>query len=621
MCRRGTDTRRLLGYLFTEGLAGERGLDSAHVYARVIAGYQAPSGLEPDRRADGRADVSRLAALLDAPVRAGGVGKDAKPTYHLAISAAPTDRLLSDAEWADITELYVDRLGLAERGDSDAVRWVAVRHADNHVHVVATLVRQDGRRVFPHHDFYRAREASLAVERKYGLRPTSQVDRTADPETTRAEQRKHQGAVRASAQAGLPPPTGPDREVLRSRARVALAGSDGWEDFADRLRSSGVLVRERYSTRAPDEITGYAVGLPTTGVRDATGQQTVWFGGGKLAPDLSLPQLRARWNHQDGTSPETGNSQPSVGRAGRPRPRRQTGAPPGPAADLSDLDRRRLWVAAENAVRHADEHIRQASSHPSDAAAQATAQAAAAAAAEVLSAVSWLVERKRGGPLHAAAEDYSRAARDLHRRTVPASGRSRSTRTAAGALVGALLVRRAETRQLLSLLARLTALSESLALLRETQGRAAQAVAARRAAERLAGEHLRRSGAASAAVSTASGRVQRRRASTAAPRGERPCGPRCLTLPVTEGRADEGQARAGHAATAAPGRSSRTPRSARPCPPSGHPQPSHRAATTCLPTPRRDRRRPQPPARSGTGALPSAAPTPPARPPDVHRRR
>jgi hypothetical protein len=447
--------------------------------------------------------VSRLAALLDAPVRAGGVGKDAKPTYHLAISAAPTDRLLSDAEWADIAELYVDRLGLAERGDSDAVRWVAVRHADNHVHVVATLVRQDGRRVFPHHDFYRAREASLAVERTYGLRRTSPVDRTANPETTRAEQRKHHSAVRTSVRAGLPPPAGTDREVLRSRVRAALAGSQGWEEFADRLRLSGVLVRERYSTRNSGEITGYAVGLPTTGVRDRTGQQTVWFGGGTLAPDLSLPQLQARWKQGEGAASHSAGSWSDAGQADRPRPSRPTGAPPDPASHLSDFDRRRLWVGAENAVRHAAEHIRQASSLPSDAAAQATAQAAAAAAAEVLSAVSWLVERKRGGPLHAAAEDYGRAARDLHRRTVPGSARSRSTRTAAGALVGARLVKRAETRQLLSLLARLTALSESLALLRETQGRAAQAVAARCAAERLAGEHLRRSGAASAAVAPA----------------------------------------------------------------------------------------------------------------------
>jgi chorismate synthase len=131
------------------------------------------------------------------------------------------------------------------------------------------------------------------------------------------------------------------------------------------------------------------------------------------------------------------------------------------------------------------------------------AQAAAASAAEVLSAVSWLVEHKRGGPLHAAAQDYNRAARDLHRRTVPASARSRSMRTAAGALVGARLVKRTETRQLLSLLTRLTALSESLARLRETQGRAAQALAARRAAEQLANEQHRRADAASAAVSVA----------------------------------------------------------------------------------------------------------------------
>ncbi len=503
VCRRGTDTRRLLGYLFTEGVAGERGLESAHVDARVIAAYQLPGAIEPQRGSDGRADVSRLAALLDAPVRAGGVGKDAKATYHLAISAAPTDRQLTDAEWADIAELYVDRLGLAKRGDNDAVRWVAVRHADNHVHVVATLMRQDGRRVFPHHDFYRAREASLLVERRYGLTPTSPVERTANPETTRAEQRKHRTAVRESARAGLPAPAGPDREVLRARVRAALAGSDGWEDFAGRLRLSGVLVRERYSTRTPGELTGYAVGLPATGARGSSGQQVVWFGGGKLAPDLSLPQLRARWEQDGGASRGPAARQPGASSIGRPHRARPTSAPTSPAADLSELERRRLWVGAENAVHRADQDMRHASSHPLDASAQAAAQAAAASAGEVLGAVSWLVERKRGGPLHAAAEDYGRAARDLHRRTVPATARSCSTRTAAGALVGARLVKRAETRQLLSLLVRLTAMSESLARLRETQGRAAQALAARRAAEQLAGEHLRRAGAASSAVSSA----------------------------------------------------------------------------------------------------------------------
>lgn len=113
VCRRGTDTRRLLVYLFTEGRVGEHGLDAAHQDARVIGGWDTLRVLEPPRGPGGRAEVSRLAALLDAQVQAGGVGKDAKPVYHLAISAAPTDRLLSDSEWADIAAEYVDRLGLA----------------------------------------------------------------------------------------------------------------------------------------------------------------------------------------------------------------------------------------------------------------------------------------------------------------------------------------------------------------------------------------------------------------------------------------------------------------------------------------------------------------------------
>jgi hypothetical protein len=109
--------------------------------------------------------------------------------YHLAISAADTDRLLSYQEWSYVVGEYMHRIGLAPRGDEEVVRWVAVRHADNHVHVVATLARQDGKRVWPRNDFYRAREASLAVEQRYGLTRTSPADRTADRQTSPAAHR------------------------------------------------------------------------------------------------------------------------------------------------------------------------------------------------------------------------------------------------------------------------------------------------------------------------------------------------------------------------------------------------------------------------------------------------
>ena len=87
------------------------------------------------------------------------MGPEKKPVCHLVIAAKKDpetgqmlDPYLSDEQWRDIAETYLDRIGLAPKGDDLGCRWVAVRHADDHVHVVATLARQNGRRVFPRND-------------------------------------------------------------------------------------------------------------------------------------------------------------------------------------------------------------------------------------------------------------------------------------------------------------------------------------------------------------------------------------------------------------------------------------------------------------------------------------
>ena len=222
LCARGSDVRRLVGYLFREGLAGEQGLCASHTDAHLIAAWDGVNGLEPPRLVDGGRDLGTVAAALNAPLLAAGLGRgewqQARPVCHLAISAAGTDRTLSGAEWADVVAEYVHRIGLAPRGDEEAVRWVAVRHADNHVHVVATLARQDGRRVWPRNDFYRAREASLAVEARYGLTGTSPADRTGDRQTSRVEQRSHARQVEQRAKRGMPAPAGPDRGCCVARS-------------------------------------------------------------------------------------------------------------------------------------------------------------------------------------------------------------------------------------------------------------------------------------------------------------------------------------------------------------------------------------------------------------------
>src|SRR6266851_1826736 len=68
--------------------------------------------------------------------------------------------MLSDAEWALVAARVMHRTGLALDGDDLGVRWVAVRHAADHIHIVATLARQDGRRASTWNDYYRIREAA-----------------------------------------------------------------------------------------------------------------------------------------------------------------------------------------------------------------------------------------------------------------------------------------------------------------------------------------------------------------------------------------------------------------------------------------------------------------------------
>jgi hypothetical protein len=273
---RGRNVRRLLYYLYGPGQANE------HTDPHLVAGFGDPADLEPQRRADGTRDFRRLAGLLEQPLAAvAGPGYN-QPVWHCAVRAAPEDPMLSDVEWAQVAGRVMHRTGLAPDGDDLGVRWVAVRHAADHVHIVATLGRQDGTRPRIWGDFYRVREACHDAERRFRLRSTAPADRTAARRATRAE--TEQAARRGWAE--------PTRVTLRRGVSTAAVGAASEREFFTRLRAAGVLVRERYSTVSPDQVTGYAVGLSRHTARDGG---VVWYGGGKLAADLTLPKLRARW--------------------------------------------------------------------------------------------------------------------------------------------------------------------------------------------------------------------------------------------------------------------------------------------------------------------------------------
>jgi hypothetical protein len=478
VCARGRRVHGLLYYLFTEGQAGEKHLSSAHQQPRVIAGFDDPDRLQPEQRANGRPDVRRLAGLLTQPLQVAGVGPDDRPVYHLVASAAKDpqtgqlrDRLLTDAEWADIAAEYLHQLGFARRDDDHGVRWIAVRHADDHIHILATLARQDGKRIHPHNDYYTVRRASHAIEARYGLASTAPAGRTAAKRPTRAETEKLTRLQAERAAEGRPVPRLTDREQLRRHVRAAAAGSRTTAEFFTRLERFGVLVRLRYSEQNPGQVTGYAVALPD---RSTTPREPVWFGGGKLAPDLTLPKLQHRFQESDAGGQEglaRGRQWTAEQVSARHRARPSTPA-----------ERRRAWTTARLATARATRHLL-TTTHTDP----ATAADIAWATGDVLTAAARVVEGPRGGPLTDTADSFDRAARAPHRRLPAPSPAGHGLRYAAHLLLdlGAALQTRDDLAQLAALLTQLAALVRAVEQLRQAQERTAQAQAARLAADRL----------------------------------------------------------------------------------------------------------------------------------------
>ena len=448
---RGQKVGGLLRYLYGPGRFNE------HKDPHLVAAWDGDLELlEPALTGDaghGRFDVRALAAVLSAPLEALGDAAPSSPVWQASLRVAPGDRALRDEEWADIARDAMARVGLAKPEDHGGVRWLAVRHADDHVHLVATLARQDGRPLRLFRDFIRLREAAQAAESKYRLQSTAPADKTAAYGPSRAETEK---AARAGAGESV-------RETLRRHVRVAAAGAMTEPDFWRRLAAEGVSVKQRFSERSPGKVTGYAVGLgggdasaPRAGT--TRGGELVMFAGGKLAPDLSLPKLRARWNPAD--------------------------TPLGPRHPLTGLAREQVWAASTTAAAAAAEHV----CHYTAAGTLEQAADAAWATSDLLSSAAEVIGDGHDGPMRRAADDYGRAARSAYRRVPQRSATGSELRAAAVmlAMLGTSSVR--EAAQVTALLLQLNRLIEAVADLRDAQGHAAQAAAALRVAHSIAQE-------------------------------------------------------------------------------------------------------------------------------------
>ena len=283
VAKKGSRTRGLVEYLFGPGRHEE------HSNQRIVAAWDVGwEGIEcPD-------EVQRalLSAELDRPIATleslSGERAPAQHVYHVSISNHGQDRNLTDAEWALVAHTVAERLGFTETDTRAGVRWIAVHHGAgsgdrDHIHLQATLVREDGRAVYLSNDRRALREVAVAMRERFGLEVRTRDVGAGTPPLSRVE------VLRQSA-------TGQEsgREELRRMVRACATAARTESEFVALAAEHRVVLRPRWDTgTGRTAVVGYSVANPT---RAGSGEDLVWFGGGKLGKDLTLPALRAGWS-------------------------------------------------------------------------------------------------------------------------------------------------------------------------------------------------------------------------------------------------------------------------------------------------------------------------------------
>ena len=379
---RGSDLPGLMRYLVGPGRVNE------HAEPHLVAGDQAMLSWWDD--AELNADAARnIAAHLDAPRRETGVEVTGGHVWHCSLSLKAEEGQLTDARWAEVTGAFVDRMGFTESSGKAACRWVAVRHGvskagNDHVHLVVSLVRNDGTKASVWNDRPQAQHVARDLEERFGLQVTA--GRAAGVGSRGLKPAEQARTVREQR-------VEPVRPDLERRVRAAAAAATTEAEFVRRLRLDRVLVHPRFAAGRGDVVVGYSVAD-----RPTHGERPVWYGGGRLARDLTLPRLREAWpDTPEGASTAVGEWTA----AGRNR--RVTA----PAADRPERVRRDPGELHTAAGQIADARERLRAVPVDDRAAWA---AVAHDSAGVFAAWSRRLETTRPGPLAATARELSKSA-------------------------------------------------------------------------------------------------------------------------------------------------------------------------------------------------------------------
>jgi hypothetical protein len=403
---RGGKTHGVLIYLVGKGKREEH-----HDPHLVVGSPEAIRMAEASRPLE-RSDAVALARFLDEPREAFGTrvtiaerDKDGRLTgirhdahvWHCSLSLHPQEPELPDERWAEICEQLIEQMGFAGETAQAQCRWVVIRHGrsaggSDHAHIVVTLVAEDGSKAIVHNDRPRAQKACRELEQRFGLRRLEARTREAG-----SRGMKH-GELAADRRRGRQPgdrgehPERSSRQALERIVRACAAASRDESEFVRGLRGEGIRARPRYAEGGTDVVVGYSVRLP--GADDGS-RRSVWYGGGRLARDLTLPALRRGWRQDEDAQrravTEWNSSTPARLRS--------------PEERQAELEQRGLqWHRCTAQLARVRQQLRAAGNNP------AAIAHAAREGAGVLAAWSVALEGEQPGALARAARELARSA-------------------------------------------------------------------------------------------------------------------------------------------------------------------------------------------------------------------
>ena len=275
----GRSAARALAYDHGPGRADE------HHNPRKVGGNIA------DR--DWRIRAHRMQRFVDAHQH----DKTDRGVYRIALANPETDRVLSDREWRQVAEKFVDRFG-AGKG-----MWEATRHDRHHIHLTISKDRFDGTRMSASHDYRRVAAICRELEREHGL--------------TNAAGRGGRGSGRTRAdreqtRRGQPQP---DRDWLRARIGRVLNEGGGIEE----LRAVGVQVKLNQASTG--RVSGISYSRAPEPGRDSGEAEPIWFKGSQLGKAYSWNQVSDRLR-DTGREPATPAPDGNAGVGGAAQPGR-----------------------------------------------------------------------------------------------------------------------------------------------------------------------------------------------------------------------------------------------------------------------------------------------------------